>query len=114
MPLTNDKTNTLSLPYDPFDIECCGQHAVCEEGRKTAKDRLIIEYYDDEELDAYSGVTPDLYDKKAVDEFSEVLYTMQANDVAGWLYSLQQRNIRLPEQLQDEAFLIIQELHNNR
>ena len=111
MGFNDSELNKPKPSYDPFAIECCGQHAVCEEGRIPAKAREPVAYYDDEELDRYSGFDPLQYDEKAVDEFSDVLYTMRADDVSGWLYSLQHRNIRLPEQLQDEAFLIMQELH---
>ena len=46
---------------------------------------------------------------EAVEEFSEVLYTLREVEVAGWLRSLQLRGINLPDALKDEAFLIIGE-----
>ena len=49
------------------------------------------------------------YDEEAVEEFSEVLYTLREVEVAGWLRSLQLRGINLPDALKDEAFLIIGE-----
>ena len=51
----------------------------------------------------------DAYDEEAVEEFSEVLYTLREVEVAGWLRSLQLRGINLPDALKDEAFLIIGE-----
>ena len=68
-----------------------------------------IEYYNDEELDRFQGVEADAYDEEAVEEFSEVLYTLREVEVAGWLRSLQLRGINLPDALKDEAFLIIGE-----
>ena len=47
--------------------------------------------------------------REAVEEFSEVLYTLREVEVAGWLHSLQLRGINLPDALKDEAFLIIGE-----
>ena len=91
--------------------DCCGQHEVCERDSLLAAVSKNIEYYDDEELDIYRGVASWEYDEKAIEEFSEVLYTMREVEVAGWLRSLQLRNINLPDKLKDEAFLIIDEQH---
>ena len=89
--------------------DCCGQHEVCERDSLLAAVSKKIDYYDDEELDAYQGLSSDEYDEKAIENFREVLYTMLETDVAGWLRSLQLRNINLPDQVKDEAFLIIEE-----
>ena len=68
-----------------------------------------IDYYDDEELDQYIGTEPDEYSDEAVNEFREILYTLQEIEVAGWLRSLQLRGVQLPDALKDEAFLIVGE-----
>ena len=73
---------------------CCGQHETCERDSLLAAVSKKIEYYNDEE---------------AIEEFSEVLYTLREVEVAGWLRSLQLRGINLPDALKDEAFLIIGE-----
>ena len=65
--------------------------------------------YKRQELDRFQGVEADAYDEEAVEEFSEVLYTLREVEVAGWLRSLQLRGINLPDALKDEAFLIIGE-----
>ena len=70
---------------------------------------IALEYYDDEELDRFRGVEADAYDEDAVNEFRDVLYTLQEIEVAGWLRSLQLRAINLPDELKDEAFLIVGE-----
>jgi len=88
------------------DDNCCGKHDFCETGRTRKPAVPAIDYYDDEELDAYSGTAPDEYSETAVEEFREVLYTMFESDVAGWLRSLHLRNINLPDQLRDEALLM--------
>ena len=79
------------------DMECCGQHQTCEKESLLAAVSRQIEYYDDEELDTYRGVG------------SDVLYTMQEVEVAGWVRSLQLRGIELPDEVKDEVFLIVGE-----
>ena len=66
-----------------------------------------IEYYDDEELDRYKGIESSGYEDAEVEEFREVLYTMRAEEVSGWLRSLQMRNINLPDDLKSEAYLLM-------
>ena len=40
---------------------------------------------------------------------ARMLYTLQEVEVAGWLRSLQLRQVNLPDALKDEAFLIVGE-----
>lgn len=82
------------------DFECCGLHEVCEKAINQD-----IEYYEDEELDRFRGRTT--YTEEEVEEFREVLYTMRTDEVAGWLRSLELRQVNLPDELKDEAFLLI-------
>lgn len=99
------------VPTD--DSGCCGAHEVCE------KDSLLntqnkFEYYDDEELDQFAGMKSEEYSETDIEEFCKVFYTMRETDVVGWLKSLQLRNIELPEQLRDEALLIVKEIREKR
>lgn len=89
--------------------ECCGAHEVCERDSLLAAVSKKIEYYEDEDLDRFRGVSGDAYQEEAVSEFQEVLYTLRDTEVAGWLRSLQLRGIELPDLLKDEAFLIVGE-----
>lgn len=91
------------------DMECCGQHETCEKDSLLAAVSKEIEYYNDEELDRFRGTPSDGYSKEAVEEFSEVLYTMREDEVAGWVRSLQLRAIELPDDLKDEVFMIVRE-----
>ncbi|MBP5479764.1 MAG: phospholipase [Bacteroidaceae bacterium] len=95
------------------DSECCGQHEVCEKESLLAAVSKDVEYYNDEELDRYRGVSSDKYDDSAVSEFREVLYTMKDDEVAGWVRSLQLRSIELPDELKDEVILIVGERRFN-
>lgn len=67
-----------------------------------------IEYYDDEELDQYKGRDSACYKDEEVDQFSEVLYTMKPEEVAGWTRSLKLRGINLPDQLKDEVIAFME------
>ena len=89
--------------------ECCGQHETCVRDSLLAAVSKEIEYYDDEELDRFKGTPSDAYDDEAVEEFREILYTLKEVEVAGWIRSLQLREIELPDDLKDEAFLIVGE-----
>lgn len=88
---------------------CCGQHELCERDSLLAAVSRAVEYYDDEELDAYRGTPSDAYSDNAIEEFREVLYTLREEEVAGWVRSLQLRGIFLPDAVKDETFLIVGE-----
>ena len=89
--------------------ECCGQHEVCEK-TNLLNTNLKYEYYDDEELDALSGKNPEDYTDEEIAQLREVFETLKEYDVAGWLRSLQLRNIILPEDIKEEALLIVSDL----
>ena len=65
-----------------------------------------IEYFDDEELDVFSGRTSDSYTDDEADQFSDVLYTMRQDEVAAWCRSLHLRGIELPDQIKDEVYML--------
>ena len=92
-----------------LEEECCGAHEVCERDSLLAAVSQKIEYYDDEELDAYHGIYSDEYTPEQTASFSEILYSLKEDEVAGWLRSLQLREIEFPDELKDEALLIVGE-----
>lgn len=96
-------------PVVTVDNECCGQHQICEKESLLAAVSKQIEYYDDEELDRFKGRPSDGYSEEEIEEFRDILYSMQEVDVAGWSRSLQLRGIELPDELKDELFLIVGE-----
>ncbi len=97
-------------PAPRTDMECCGQHAVCERDSLLAGVSRKIEYYDDEELDRFRGTPSDGYNDEDADAFREVLYTMRPDDVPGWVRSLQLRGVSLPDGVKDEIILIVDDL----
>lgn len=96
-------------PVVTVDSECCGQHQICEKESLLAAVSKQIEYYDDEELDRFKGRPSNGYSEEEIEEFRDILYSMQEVDVAGWSRSLQLRGIELPDELKDELFLIVGE-----
>ena len=92
---------------------CCGAHEVCEaETLLTLTDEII--YYDDEELDRFRGKAADDYADTEIDEFREILLTLQAHEVAGWLRSLNLRRIEPPSDIRDEALMVVSECRDER
>ncbi len=90
-------------------MACCGQHETCEKDSLLAAVSKDVEYYEDEELDRFRGRGGDEYSDEEAEEFRYVMLTMREDEVAGWLRSLQLRMVELPDQLKDEAFMIVGE-----
>ena len=88
---------------------CNGDNSKCELDCMTEAATKDIEYFDDEELDAYKGRSADSYSDNEAKEFEYVLETMKAEEVADWCRSLVLRGINLPNQVKDEAIMIINE-----
>lgn len=90
------------------DGECCGQHLVCE--RETLlQTNAKIEYYDDEELDSLADLDPQNYTREQYQAIREVFDSLKEKDVPGWCRSIQLRNIQLPQDIREEALLIVRE-----
>lgn len=89
---------------------CNGENNKCEQECMMEAAIKDIEYYDDEELDAFQGRESDNYTEQEVKQFSEVLYTMRPDEVKGWTRSLTLRGINLPNQLKDEVFALTDNL----
>lgn len=89
---------------------CNGENNKCEQECMIEAAIKDIEYYDDEELDAFQGRESDNYTEQEVKQFSEVLYTMRHDEVKGWTRSLTLRGINLPNQLKDEVFALTDNL----
>ncbi len=103
----------VSSSVSSVDEECCGQHLVCE--RETLlQTNAEVEYYDDEELDKLSGMTPDNYSNEQYQAIRDVFDSLQEKDVPGWCRSIQLRNIQLPPDIREEALLIVRERRQNK
>lgn len=87
---------------------CNGENTQCEQECMMEAATKEIEYYDDEELDMFKGRPSNEYTDEEVEQFSEVLYTMKPEEVAGWNRSLILRGINLPDQLKDEVIAFLE------
>lgn len=89
--------------------ECCGMHITCERDSLLASVSPEVEYYDDEELDRFAGVSPSDYSRDDVEEFRDILLTLRPDDIAGWARSIQLRGIELPPEVREELLMIVAE-----
>ncbi len=108
------KANKAAPPKEEVKIadDCCGAHAVCERDSLLSKTDQII-YFDDEELDELKGIPPEEFTDKQNQMLEDVFFTLREQDMAGWIRSLQLRNIELPDDIRDQALLIISERRQN-
>lgn len=101
------KEQSQPLSADDGSV-CCGQHLVCErETLLNSSDQPV--YYDDEELDALAGIDPDLFTEQQHQQIADIFFSLREEDVSGWCRSLQLRDIRLPQDIREEALLIVRE-----
>ena len=99
----------------PADAEeCCGMHITCERDSLLANVSDSIDYFDDEELDRFRGRSADDYSDAEVEEFRDVLLTLQPDDIAAWGRSIQLRGIELPTAVREELLLIVAEARAER
>ncbi len=92
----------------PVDDACCGRHLVCERESLLSSTPEVV-YYDDEDLDRLASIDPQNYSETDLSDLNDVFSTLRPEDVAGWLRSLQLRNIALPDELRDAALMIVAE-----
>lgn len=88
---------------------CSGDNAQCEQECMMEAAVNPVEYFDDEELDRYKGRPSDEYNDEEVEEFREVMETMQKEEVKAWNRSLILRGINMPNQIKDDYILLASE-----
>ncbi|MDR0427821.1 MAG: phospholipase [Dysgonamonadaceae bacterium] len=96
--------NNPAPEHSPESGECCGTCGDCEKSNPTQQP---IQYYDDEELDVFVGRSSDSYSDEEVEQFAYVFRTLWESDVAGWVNSIRQRGIEIPDKLKDEVLLYL-------
>ena len=87
---------------------CNGDNDKCEQECMMEAATQPIEYFEDEELDAFRGRPSDSYDDDETQQFADVLYSMRQDEVAAWCRSLTLRGINLPNALKDEVVMMIE------
>lgn len=104
----NQEESTPATPTPAASCGTCnGTNDKCEQECMMEAATKEIEYYDDEELDRFSGRESSQYTDEEIAEFAEVLYTMRPEEVAGWNRSLILRGINLPDALKDEVIMLM-------
>lgn len=96
------------------ESECCGLHITCEKDSLMAAVSREIEYYDDEELDAYRGTNAEAYTDDAIEEFRDIMLTLRPEEIAPWARSIQLRGIELPAPVREELVMIVAEARQNK
>ena len=86
---------------EPCDT-CAADPGTCLKERVIQNAVGEIEYFDDEELDAYSGIPSDAYTDEQIDQFREIFYTIRPEEIPDWFISLEKRHIAFPDPLKQE------------
>lgn len=86
---------------------CNGENDKCEQECMMEAATKPIEYFDDEELDAFKGRSSDSYTDEEVEQFSYVMNTMPQEEIRDWCRSLHLRGIEIPDQLKDEVYMLM-------
>lgn len=94
---------------DGCTVECCTLNEVCpgEMSLRNATEPPV--YYDDDELDAFRGREADDYSADEVEQFRDVLYTLQPAELFAWEKSVKKRGITLPREIKDEFVMLYNE-----
>ncbi|MBR3472359.1 MAG: hypothetical protein IKH22_07230 [Prevotella sp.] len=107
--LSHNKEGGNDVIVDEGDCaSCTGTNEKCEQTCMMEAATRPVEYFDDEELDRFKGRSSDQFSDEEAEAFREVLYTMRQNEVRDWTRSLTLRGIELPDQVKDEAFMLIE------
>lgn len=88
---------------------CDGSNSKCEQECMLEAAVKEIEYFDDEELDAYRGCPSDGYTDGEAEQFADILYSMRPEEVSAWNRSLILRGINVPDQIKDDFLLLLSE-----
>ena len=102
-----DGSSSVIMVDNSSCATCNGDNPECEQECMMEAATKDIVYFDDEELDSFSGRKAADYSDDEAEQFREVVYTMRQQEVKEWTRSLTLRGIELPDQVKDEVFLLI-------
>lgn len=103
-----DEVNETEEKNVNVALDCCGAHEVCD-FEEMLKNPDEIVYFEDEELDRFQGIDPNKYQDDQIDEFRDILYTLNSEEIRKWLLSIERRKIQLPSVLKQEAIQLLAE-----
>jgi hypothetical protein len=101
-----DDTSVVQPKGDCATCDGTPEHR-CEQDCMMEAATHEIEYFDDEELDAFKGRRSDSYTDEEAECFRDVLTTMMADEVPAWGRSLCLRGIELPDQVKEEFVMMV-------
>jgi succinate dehydrogenase flavin-adding protein (antitoxin of CptAB toxin-antitoxin module) len=104
-----EKETPVVKPKSTCNDECCSINDVCPSEMMLAGIDKEIEYYDDEELDSFAGRHADQYSDEEIEQFRDILYTLQPKDLIGWERSVKKRGIIMPAPIHDEFIMLVNE-----
>ena len=92
--------------------ESCGIRSICpSEQLLKGECQQEVTYYDDEELDAFGGRDEHSYSPDEIEQWRDVLYTLQPADLLSWGQSIKHRGLVMPEAVRDEFLQLAAEHH---
>lgn len=90
--------------------DCCGANDVCPSEMILKHANDPVEYYEDEELDAFKGRATNEYSDDELEQWRDVLYTLKRDELMSWERSIKKRGIAMPDVIREE----LMSLHNDR
>ena len=105
----SDESQEIVEPplQDACSDDCCGTHDVCPSEMMLKHINDPVEYFDDEELDAFKGRGSTDYSDDELEQWRDVLYTLKSSELMAWERSIKKRGIQLPEVIKEELISII-------
>ena len=95
--------------------EGCGLRTVCPTEQLLAGQCATKPiYYDDEELDLFAGRTEDGYTPEEMEQWRDVLYTLQPSDLLGWGQSIKHRGLVMPSGILEEFLQLASEYRSKQ
>ena len=97
--------NTATVTSQGCADESCGIRSICPseqilQGECRQGEKAV--YFDDEELDAFAGRQRDEYTPDEVEQWRDVLYTLQPSDLLAWGQSIKHRGLIMPTAIHEE------------
>ncbi len=98
-----DANDNQPAPAQGCADESCGIRPICpSEQILVGACKPSPTYYDDEELDAFAGRGELDYSDDELEQWRDVLYTLQPADLLGWGQSIKHRGLVMPATIRQE------------
>lgn len=111
---TEENGSSARTPSQGCADEGCGLRSICPSEQIMAGEcKQEVTYYDDEELDDYKGRGEGDYTEQEMEQWRDVLYTLQPGDLLGWGQSIKRRGLVMPSAIRDEFMQLAAEQHGH-